>query len=334
MFGQLKDRFLLLQEEITTSVNKQLAPSEEETNDLARRNGSLDAGSNLLETWQNCWEELHLGSERNAKGAARCDGLITSVKNRSEKQWCNVIALQTHIPKVNKGIQEIMGRLGDMESMLGDVEISLLALEDTIDAREMQEKQLEQRFQLAMYQERRKAEFNELANRLQNDFEKKKRLQQNSSSSNALKKIGNYAENRLRERQENYPSSSASGRLQVPARHDPDASLESVDLGDTDEGTMQNLEAFLNEGINSNDALYDVSPLPKDEVPLHKSESSAGLGDLLEVPINNLSIENDLSPATDTVTPPLDANSSLSRADSFYYTPDITTETLSEVCLD
>ena len=125
------------------------------------------------------------------------------------------------------------------------------------------------------------------------------------------------------------------GRLQVPARHDPDASLESVDLGDTDEGTMQNLEAFLNEGINiGNDALYDVSPLPKDEVPLHKSESSAGLGDLLEVPINNLSIENDLSPATDTVTPPLDANSSLSRADSFYYTPDITTETLSEVCLD
>ena len=97
---------------------------------------------------------------------------------------------------------------------------------------------------------------------------------------------------------------------------------------------MQNLEAFLNEGINSNDALYDVSPLPKDEVPLHKSESSAGLGDLLEVPINNLSIENDLSPATDTVTPPLDANSSLSCADSFYYTPDITTETLSEVCLD
>ena len=65
---------------------------------------------------------------------------------------------------------------GCMESLLGDVEISLLALEDTIDAREMQEKQLEQRFQLAMYQERRKAEFNELATRLQNDFEKKKKL--------------------------------------------------------------------------------------------------------------------------------------------------------------
>ena len=54
---------------------------------------------------------------------------------------------------------------GTLESLIGDVELALLALEDTIDAREMQEKQLDQRFQLAMYQERRKAEFNELASK-------------------------------------------------------------------------------------------------------------------------------------------------------------------------
>jgi len=319
MFGQLKDRFFSLQEEITSSV-KQLAPSEQQSNDVARRNG-LDAGGNLLETWQNCWEELHLASERNAKAAARCDALITTVKNRSEKQWCNVTALQNHVPKVNKGIQEIMERLGCMESLLGDVEISLLALEDTIDAREMQEKQLEQRFQLAMYQERRKAEFNELANRLQNDFEKKKK---SHHSANTQRKT----ERRTIDYQITHHTPSP-GNLQVPPRHDPDASLESVDLDDPDEGTMQNLEAFLNDNI-SKDALYDVSPLPKDEIPLHKSASS-GLGDL-EVPINVLETE-DISPA-DTVTPSLDANSSISRADSFYYTPDITTEKLSEVSLD
>ena len=54
---------------------------------------------------------------------------------------------------------------GNLESLFGDVEISLLALEDTIDARELQERQLDQRFQLAMYQERRKAEFNELSSK-------------------------------------------------------------------------------------------------------------------------------------------------------------------------
>ena len=51
--------------------------------------------------------------------------------------------------------------------MFSDVEISLMALEDTIGARELQERQLDQRFQLAIYQERRKAEFNELASEFQ-----------------------------------------------------------------------------------------------------------------------------------------------------------------------
>ena len=125
----------------------------------------LEAGAELLETWQNQWEVLHLNNERNAKSADKCDKLILKIKDRSQKQWNDIATLQTHIPQINNGIKDIMEKLGSIESMLGDVEISLLALEDTIDAREMQEKQLDQRFQLAMYQERRKAEFNDLASK-------------------------------------------------------------------------------------------------------------------------------------------------------------------------
>ena len=64
--------------------------------------------------------------------------------------------------------------LGELESLFSDVEISLLALEDTIDARELQEKQLEQRFQLSIHQDKRKAKFNELSNQLQSEYQKKK----------------------------------------------------------------------------------------------------------------------------------------------------------------
>jgi hypothetical protein len=52
---------------------------------------------------------------------------------------------------------------GSLESQFSDVEIALLALEDTIDARELQERQLDQRFQVALYQEKRRAEFEELS---------------------------------------------------------------------------------------------------------------------------------------------------------------------------
>lgn len=102
--------------------------------------------------------------------------------------------------------------------------------------------------------------------------------------------------------------SSPQNRLQVPLRHDPDASLESVDLDDPEEKV---LESFL----------YDVSPLPRDETPLQKVDEL--------VPIN---IIQDSSP-TDTVTPPL-LERGASRAESLYYTPDHTAEKLSEISLN
>merc|ERR1712241_1187899 len=173
MLGQLKDRFLSLQEEITSSV-KQFTPTEP-CNIPKPKKEDLEAGAELLETWQNNWEVIHLNNERNAKKADKCDKLIVNIKDRTLKQWNGIATLQTHIPQINNGIKDIMDKLGSLESFIGDVEISLLALEDTIDAREMQEKQLDQRFQLAMYQERRKAEFNELATHLQSEFDRKKK---------------------------------------------------------------------------------------------------------------------------------------------------------------
>ncbi len=136
-----------------------------------------EAGAELLECSQRQWEEIHLANERNARMAARCDRLVAESHARYEKQWQEVTTLQMlvgQIPKINAQIEEVMAALGDLESLFGDVEIALLGLEDTIDAREMQEKQLEQRFQVAMYQERRKAEFNELKGRLRADYAKKK----------------------------------------------------------------------------------------------------------------------------------------------------------------
>ena len=67
----------------------------------------------------------------------------------------------SQIPHLTEEIEKSLTVLGNMESLFSDVEISLLALEDTIDARELQEKQLEHRFQLSMHQEKSKARFNE-----------------------------------------------------------------------------------------------------------------------------------------------------------------------------
>ena len=297
----------------------------------------MEAGAELLETWQNNWEVIHLNNERNAKKADKCDKLIVSIKDRTLKQWNDIATLQTHIPQINNGIKDIMDKLGSLESFIGDVEISLLALEDTIDAREMQEKQLDQRFQLAMYQERRKAEFNDLASkyltkkvlmknvinfvksisdRLQNEYEKKKKLHSDKKSVDNAKLQKHYQS----KFDEDVKSFQDGSRLQVPLRHDPDASLESVDLDDPDEAATNTLEAFLNEP----DALYDVSPLPRDETPLQKTDDVDQV--LEQVPINVVSTE---SPENNTPA----GSQVVSGSASLYFTPDVTTEQLSEISL-
>ena len=66
----------------------------------------------------------------------------------------------------------------------------------------------------------------------------------------------------------------------MPARHDPDASLETVDLSDN-EAAAANLEAFLGA-----DHLYDVSPLPRDESARCSDSSDEGEKAAAEAGVN------------------------------------------------
>ena len=159
-----------------------------------------------------------------------------------------------------------------------------------------------------------------LSARLQNEYEKKKKLHSDKISIESAK-IQKHYQSKFDEDLKNFQE--GKNRLQVPHRHDPDASLESVDLDeDPDEGATHTLEAFLNEP----DALYDVSPLPRDETPLQKSENIEEV--LTEVPINIVTADE--SPESNT--PPA-GSEIVSGSASLYFTPDGTTEQLSEISL-
>ena len=106
--------------------------------------------------------------------------------------------------------------------------------------------------------------------------------------------------------------------LAVPPRHDPDNSLETVDL-DEDEG---GLESFLE----------DVSPLPKDSInasPIPNALSSAEIS-----PEENAKRDGKLPEPTAEIS--LDESPSsgeagdlcVSTANSMYFTPDVTLENI------
>jgi len=298
MLGSLKDKWFSLQDDIASSV-KNLAPASVQTGHVIWSSTSpnrfkgknLQAGGELLNDWQACWEELHLANERNIKKANRCEKVICDIRQKTRTQWSQVMTLQTligqSVPQVGAEIQTAMKRLSQMESLFEEVEISLLALEESVEARELQEKQLEEKFQLTMHQERKRVAFNELSGQLQLKFDGKKEAMEQQRRREKQELYQTLFEQDMeahRGRQGNAPhqptnphstaqqqthnkggrresaSDAASNFLRLPIPlHDPDASLETVDLND--DPNDQTLEKFLRD----EDLLYDVSPLPKDD---------------------------------------------------------------------
>ena len=141
--------------------------------------------------------------------------------------------------------------------------------------------------------------------------------------------------------------------LAPPKSFDPDASLETVDLNEDDSG----LEKFLSE-----DLLYDVSPLPKDDDDsqlypniLAKSGSKETLHNELQsleesalyetattTAISRIDVSDDERDADENYSSrhvPANLESGcaqnetndISKSESLYYTPDATIERLSDL---
>ena len=250
--------------------------------------------------YQECWRLIHERNSAGGREAVRCDrtaSLLQAEYERQQSQVCSLSrsCLLSCLPVINSEVQQVMLTLGKLENLVVEVEVALLALEDTIDAREAQEKQLEQRFQIAIYQERRKQELEELEARLENQYQR--RMKERMLKEDAWK----------RERQavfqakfeEDLSTFNNTGRLQVPLIRPSDVSLESIDL-DADD---HNLESFLKEDCP------DLSPLPRDDVPIMK-------GDTVTVQSPEINIER------------ASGSSSEIASGSFYATPDDTLENI------
>ena len=229
-----------------------------------------------------------------ARKADFTDREVSRVAAEYDKQWRYVSKMSnlvSTLPDINKQIQHVMNTLGQLENLFMEVEVALLALEDTIDARDAQEKQLEQRFQLAIYQERRRQELEELESRLEMDYQKRMKEREKAENSEKKAKQAVY-QAKFEEDMTRY---SQTGFLDVPLNRPSDVSLESIDL-DADD---QNLESFLKEDCPG------LSPLPRDDVPLTRD------------------LTRDTAPVNINILTPSDKD-----MESVYTTPDMTLDNI------
>ncbi|CAG7718337.1 unnamed protein product [Allacma fusca] len=190
MFSSLKEKFLNVQEEITTSLKNlkfdRHLPGSFKSNKPELNDVNYDAGVELLERYQNYWSDLHKRTEITAACAYEVDDLITKLHQNYDSQCKKVGQLSNslaNIPQLIHGVQEVCDLILNVQCQMDETNESLEALQDIVDTQELREKQLDHRFQLALYQERRLNELEGLKVKLMEEhLEKVKHFEQRQVS--------------------------------------------------------------------------------------------------------------------------------------------------------
>ncbi|XP_031839414.1 dystrobrevin binding protein dysbindin isoform X2 [Nomia melanderi] len=160
----LRNKFQTVQEGISASI-RGLTASENprQKKSVSVRDVNYHAGADILHRYQLQWNELHELAEENAGKAQEADKLIGTIYERLEQEWKNITSLNStlaYIPKINNAIQELMDQIGTLQEMFEEVEGAIYRLEDLNEILDLQSGQLDHRFQLALYEEKKLAELN------------------------------------------------------------------------------------------------------------------------------------------------------------------------------
>lgn len=154
MFGNLKERL------INVSKNVKLF-SEPKTPQAPSISSSvnLNAGARILNHYQVQWQQLHEINEDNAKNAAELADIIFTMHEKISVDQRNINDIINLVDggsqNLSKGVEHCLEQVQQLTESFETVESSLLQLENLIENLELQEKQLEHRFQLALYKERK-----------------------------------------------------------------------------------------------------------------------------------------------------------------------------------
>lgn len=123
---------------------------------------NFNAGCALLQRNEGVWKDIHAANETNASKAAECDRLISGIKESIAKHANDLVDINVsmeQIPNILRTVANCSAVVGDISRQCADVEEQLYELEDLLEVLELQEKQLDRKFEMAMFKERKLGEY-------------------------------------------------------------------------------------------------------------------------------------------------------------------------------
>uniref|UniRef100_A0A7G3AEX7 Putative dysbindin protein isoform x1 n=1 Tax=Lutzomyia longipalpis TaxID=7200 RepID=A0A7G3AEX7_LUTLO len=121
---------------------------------------NLYAGCDLLAINERQWTEIRDLNEQNAKKAADVDATILEIRDRTERTLTTIQDVNVTLaalPVVVTTLNGCVDVIKDVGAKCETLEKKLMELEDLLEVLELQEKQLDHRFEMAMYKEKKLA---------------------------------------------------------------------------------------------------------------------------------------------------------------------------------
>ena len=136
----------------------------------------MNAGSDLLNHYQNQWHELHGKNEQNANLAMQLAKSINQIDSETKKHHAimsEFLYQLSTLPQIEKTISSIENELVKLKHQFFQIEQKLTLLEIDKQKQDFDKIKLDHQYQLAVYKEKRASEFETVKVRLALDHTKK-----------------------------------------------------------------------------------------------------------------------------------------------------------------
>lgn len=136
-----------------------------EKNEWNKHKPNLNAGAELLHHYQKQWESLHRKTEANSQLSGEVAKLVTELSssaNRRSKVMNDFVALTSTLPQINEAIDLVAEDLKTLEKQITEAENLLTDLQDKKEKEALDRLELDQKYQLALYKEKRARQTEEL----------------------------------------------------------------------------------------------------------------------------------------------------------------------------
>jgi len=134
---------------------------------------NADAGAEVLHNYTESWHRIHNATSENAEKARAIDTDLHSLTSVVERKSTDLMQLQKELRRlsvVSDELSNLITETAKLEGLCEEVESALAYLDVLCHTEDAQNIKLEQRFQLALYRERKVAELNESKTQMALDF--------------------------------------------------------------------------------------------------------------------------------------------------------------------